>query len=681
MESFTVAGRQVSREGSIKGRFDVGPFRPLQNRGLKMLAFAALDLDIDLPVESLGFLDPLLSTVSGVTLGGSGRVNGHVAFAKGNLIAGTDLAINADELTVALPPYAARGAGAVVLKVDAANSETLAANVRFKTVSAFREPGHETLFTGADIAIAVARSTVVLPGANKEKVPRRVTIALPNVTVPDISVFQRYLPDKWDVEVLGGSGSLGGRVEWSGAALDFDLMLRSDDAEVKFNAKSFMTDLMVGFRAKGNADAETARVDISGTYLDLDDSRVKNEKGDKSAPWQTHLVLTKGESTIDLPAQAVAETGVFGFWSLFQDADLKRLLATVDGRVQGALTISDLGWLNLLFKNRFSLAVSNPVEVQADVTVRSGWLAEGSTVKSPARGFRLAILDYVAAGSGTFDLVVEKGGEHPDLRFSAVLDDASFKLEEEKSAIIEQVTLALTASVKSASLTDDGSVKTVELSIPSAKVTDMAVYNVYLPRGSPLRILSGTADLTARLIMQEEDATGFVKLKTSHLVADLDGERISGIMTLDVPIKSGSAKDKMFDISGASLSLDRVGVVREGATTGDWSTRLDLSKARVTWKRPMTLDVTASVQMSDARPLLAIFADNRKANKWLDRLGDLRNIRADATINVAPDEFVVPYAFVNKREDLRRREGHHPRARPRGHVLRPLRQARRHSRV
>ena len=646
VESFAVAGRQVADEGSIKGRFDVGPVRVLQNRGLKILGFASLDLDIDLPVGSFGFLDAFLSTVSDMTLGGRGRVNGHVAFEKGDLIAGTDLVIAADELKVALPPYAARGTGAVVLKVDPANSDTLAATVRFKSSSAFREPGHETLFTGADIAIAVARSTMVLPGANKEKVPRRVTIALSNVTVPDISAFQRYLPDKWDVEVLGGSGSLGGRAELSGAALDLDLTLRSDDAEVKFNANSFVTDVVFGFRAKGNADAETARVDISGTYLNLDDSRVKSEKGDTSSPWRTHLALTRGEAAFDLTARPKPAAGVFGFWSLFQHEDLKVILATVDGRVQGALTISDLGWLNLLFKNRFSLAVSEAVEVQADVTVRSGWLAEGSTVKSPARNFRLAILDYLVAGSGSFDLVVEKGGEHPDLRLSAVLDEASFRLAEEKKAIIEQVTLVLTAAVKGASLTDDGSVKTIEMNIPSAKVTDMTVYNVYLPKGSPLRILGGTADLTAKLLLQDDNASGFVKLRTSRLVADLDGQPISGVMTIDVPIQGGSARDKRFDISGASISIDHVGVVRQPPSAGDWSTRIDLRKARVTWKRPMSLDVTASIQMSDARPLLEIFADSRKEHRWLERLGDLRNIRADATIKVTPGEIIVPHALV-----------------------------------
>ena len=60
----------------------------------------------------------------------------------------------------------------------------------------------------------------------------------------------------------------------------------------------------------------------------------------------------------------------------------------------------------------------------------------------------------------------------------------------------------------------------------------------------------------------------------------------------------------------------------------------------------MTLDVTASVRMSDARPLLAVFKDNRKANKWLDRLSDLKDINGKMTIEAEPDSLTIPYAFL-----------------------------------
>ena len=561
VESFTFAGQQVSHDGSIKSRFDIAPFRPLQNRGLKILAFASLDLDIDLPVENLGFLDPLLSSVSGMTLGGRGGLKGHVAYDKGDLVAGTDLAIVADELRVDLPPYAARGDGAVAIKVDQASPDTLHADVRFKTVSATREPERETLFTGTDIAIAVARSSRLLPGGDTEKVPRQVAITLPNVTVPDVSAYQRYLPDEWNAQLVGGSGSLDGRASMSATDLDFDLTLRSDDAEVRFTENAFQSGLALGVKAKGTTDATKARVDVTGTYVELDDSRVTSEKGGSSSPWQTRFVISSGVTDFALPEGQDEKSGVVGFWSLFQDDELKSMLGTVDGHVNGSLSVSDLDWVTFLFRKPFSLAIADSAEVHADLTVTAGRLDAGSSLKMPPRQFTLGILDYVVEGSGGFDLTVTKGGVKPDLSLAASLTGASLRLEGEKTAVVESVVISVTATAEAVSPKDGGAVKSVEMSIPSAKVTDMTAYNAYLPRGSPVRILSGVADLTAALIMKEKDASGFVKLRAPRLVVDLDGQRISGSMTLDVPIRSGSAKDKRFDISGASMSIDRVGVV------------------------------------------------------------------------------------------------------------------------
>ena len=644
LTSFTIAGRKVTDEGSINGSFDFATFLPQKNRGLKVLAFLTLDTDIDLPVEGLDFLDFFLSEVSNMKLAGNGGVRGHIAYDKGNLAAGTDLTITADSLAADLAPYATTGAGEVTVTVAAASPNTLNADFRFKTLTLFHDPDHQELFTGTDLDLAVARTTRILPGDNSEKVPRRLAITIPNVTVPDISAYQQYLPDKWAVAVVGGSGSLNGKAEISASKVDFDLTLRSDNAEIKFPQSSFETGLEMGIKAKGEAGDKTAGVDISGTYIDLDDSRVKNAQGN-STPWRTHLAVSKGNAEFALPAKSDAATGVVGFWSLFRQVDLKAMLATVDGQLKASLTVSDLNWVNTLFKNPYALAMQDSAEVEADVTVRSGWLAEGSTVKMKPRDFKVAVLDYVAEGNGGFELAVEKGGAYPDIRLNANLANASLKLQDETSAVIDQVTLSVAATAKAVSL-KGGTVQTVELDVPSAKVTDMAAYNPYLPKGSPIRILSGTADLAAKLIMEEKTAGGFVKLKTSRVEADLEGERIAGTITLDVPIKGGSAKDKTFDISGATLALDNVWVSGEHATNGNWGGQLDLTKGSVVWKRPMTLDVTAGIRMTDARPILALFEANRKTNRWLDRMLDLKNIRGTATLKVSPGQVVIPYAFA-----------------------------------
>ncbi len=149
---------------------------------------------------------------------------------------------------------------------------------------------------------------------------------------------------------------------------------------------------------------------------------------------------------------------------------------------------------------------------------------------------------------------------------------------------------------------EGGAVKTVEMNIPSAKITNMAAYNAYLPKSAPIRIMSGTAALNARLVMEEDDAKGFMKMTTSRVDADVDGDRISGVIGLDVAIDGGSAKERRFNISGSTLSIGEVRVTGSHATSGGWSGRVDLGKASVVWKRPMTLDLSGTFRHDRREP-------------------------------------------------------------------------------
>jgi hypothetical protein len=646
VKALTVDGSQVSNSGSIKGKFGVATFIPYQNRGLKSLAFVSIDADIDLPVDGLDFLNTYFATSTGMTVGGTGALRGRVAFDRGNLVAGTNLTISADGLAVAQPPYLIDGSGDVDIAVTSATPHVVGAAFRFASLSAVDQSDDATLFTGDNLQVTVERSAWVLPGGNAIG-PSRVSLEVPMMTIADLGAYQRFLPTKWQVGVLGGTGSIDGRAEMSATGLDADLTLRSEGAKIRFKDDSFETDLELGLKARGQASDTAAQVDISGSYLSLDDSRLKRGNGNASAAWQARLSVSMGEADIDLP-DPTTDAGTAGFWRLSRDRDLRALLSTLDGQIRADLAISDLNWANVLMDNPYSLTFNGSADIGADLTIRSGYLAEGSTLAMQPQIFVLHLLDYVAEGNGGFDLTVEKGGEAPDLHIEAKLTEASFRRLDEEQAVIDDMTIAVNASAKGVSLKDGGTVAAIDLAIPSAKVTDMTAYNAYLPKGSPLRILSGQADLSADVNMQESTTGGFVKLKTSRIEADLDGERMSGTVAFDIKINGGSAKDKSFDISGSSMTLDGVHVASESAAAAQhgWNARVDFGTSRVIWSRQATLDANASIRMTDTRPLVEIFEAHRKTHAWLDRILNLKDVRGNATIKIDPNELVIPYALA-----------------------------------
>ncbi len=645
ISSLTIAGKKVSDAGKLAGTFGIASFIPQENRGAKVLEFLEMDADIDLPMDGLDFLSTFLTAVADMTVNGRGRLMGHLAMAQGKLTPGADVTIEAENLQVDLPPYAVYGTGRVVAKVDAANPAEIEAQLGFANITAIHTPSKMPLFNGTDIGISVVRSAIVFPEELTEEVPRSVNMTLPSVSVPDISVYQRYLPDEWNAQLVGGAGSLEGHAAMSAGALDLDLTLRSEDAKLRLTKDIFESALVLAVKGKGTADQKTASIDVSGTSVELDDSRI-TRAGEKSKPWRTSFEISKGDAAFVLPDDQDESTGVVGFWSLFQKKDLKSMLASVDGMAKGKLVVSDLDWVTVLFKKPFSLDIANSAEVDADLTIAAGRLTADSSLAMAPTQFTLGILDYIVEGTGGFALAIARADTKPDLSLTASLGGASLRLADEKTAVVSDVTINAVALAQNVSLKEGGESRRVEMTIPTAKITDMSAYNTYLPPNSPIKLLNGTGTLSAKLLMiGPNSTTGYMKLKTSTVDADIRGDRISGVIDLDIKIPGGSAEARRFNLSGSTLTLSDVQVTGRHAT-GGWSGELKISKGSIVWKKPMTLDASGSLHMKDAQPILAIFQANRKENKWLDKLLDLRNINGQFTLRTAPDSIVVPYAFA-----------------------------------
>jgi len=646
VSSLSIAGKKVAESGSLAGSFGFESFVPQENRGAKILEHLKLDADIDLPIDGLDFLNSFLASVADMNVGGRGRLKGHIAYELGTLTPGADIAIDAESLRVDLLPYTVQGKGTVLAKADAANPGELTARLAFSTIKATHAGDEHSLFEGTDIGIDVIRSAVVFPEELTEEVPRSVKFALPSVTVPDVSVYQRFLPDEWNAELVGGSGSLEGTAMMSGETLAADLTLRSDDAAVRLAKDTFETSLALGVKAAGTAKAELAQVDVTGTYIELDDSRITTSSGESSSPWHTRFAISGGEAFFPLPAEQDAKSGVVGFWSLFRKSELKSMLGDVDGHVIGKLAVSDLDWVTVLFKKPFTIEIDKSAEIDAALTVAKGRLTTESSLAMAPTAFTLGILDYIVEGTGGFALAVAKADTKPDLSLTATLGGASLRLADEKTAVVSDVTINVVALAREVSPKEGGNLRRVEMTIPTATITDMAAYNTYLPKNAPIKLLNGTGKLSARLLMiGPNSTTGYMKLATSRVDADIQGDRISGVINLDVAIPGGSAEERRFNISGSKLTLSDVQVTGRHAT-GGWGGEVAIAKGSVVWKRPATLDMSGTFHMKDAQPILAIFQANRKENKWLDKLLDLRNINGQFTLRTAPDSIVVPYAFA-----------------------------------
>jgi hypothetical protein len=638
--------REVAHGGTFKGAFDLASFVPSEHRGLKALGFLAVDANLHMPVGSLGFLDYYLRGLGGLKIDGSGLIGGRLSYARGDLLPGTDLNVSAEKLAVEQRPYRAEGKGEIGISVDAADPRILELGIRFGELEARHGDDQVPLFTGEGLGVDVRGPVRVLPDEEREPGTGSLTLTVPSVAVPDLRVYQRYLPEKWGVVLNGGDGRLEGRAEYSAVALRAELDLASEDADIRLKHHRFRSNLAVGLRVVGGA-SEEAGVDLAGSFFRLDDARIATGGAGESRPWQASFEITRGSLGVPIGDGTTEEQGFRALSDAFKERGFKGLLSSSDARIDASLKVSDLGWINGLFPNPFRLSIAGSGEIAADLRISAGELDKGTALEASPEGLTVRVLDYLAQGAGGVSLTVEKGGEVPDLRLDARLDDALLRRSDEQDAMVEQVSMEVSALATGVSL-GGGEVSSLALRIPSARVTDMRVYNQYLPEGSPMELLSGRADLTADILMGRESASGFVTLATDELSARLDEQRVAGRLRLDVRLQDGVPAEMQFDISGSKLTLDgfRVSGEQQSFDQSDWRARFDLHEARVQWRRPIALDVKAGIRMKDSRPIVAMFANQRGKHGFLESIMTVKDISGHAQMHVADDRILVPNALA-----------------------------------
>ena len=88
----------------------------------------------------------------------------------------------------------------------------------------------------------------------------------------------------------------------------------------------------------------------------------------------------------------------------------------------------------------------------------------------------------------------------------------------------------------------------------------------------------------------------------------------------------------------------------EGATgtfdDAGWAAQFDLDQGRVVWKRPLELDAVATVSMRDSRPIVALLANHRGKNGWIEKLLTVEDIRGTAELSVSSGRARIPNAVV-----------------------------------
>ena len=648
--SITINGdREVVRNGHIKGALTFSPFVPRENKGIKALEFLSVDADIKTETESLAFLNFYIEGFYGMEVAGRGNIDGHLNYQLGTLKAGNSLLISADELAVDLLAYRAQGEGDIRLEVTEAEPDVMDFEIKFGELDGLHAKSNEVLVRGDGITFSGKGRTQLLPVGGNERIASQLAVNVPSIRVPDLVYYQRFKPPAWQFKFHGGEGEHQGNAELTQTGFTGPTRLTSTEADVGIKGFQFSADLDMNMNVDAPEIVDSG-VDVSGSYVRIENARLSNEDTATAEPWKASIEIEQGRVKLLLPDDMSSQAGIKDLFESMQGREILPMLDSDSEQVKIRGMITDLRWLNVLLKNRFNLDIKGAGDINADVVIASGWPAPGTELNIKPQKLVVEVLDYIATGSGGghLKLAVIKGGESPDVSLDVKMSKASFRSKDDEEAFIEDTDILLLATARN--ISTDGAVNDVDLhlQIPSAVVRDMSVYNTYLPPDSPLLIVDGQAELKADVMLKPESAKGFVKLVSTGMQSIIDDQELEAELIADIKLVGGVPENMDFDIASSSVEIKNVKVTGNQKSFDDdnWGVLLTLNKARAVWKKPVQLDLEADLEMTDSRPFVAMIANQKGKEGWLEKAMTIDDVSGEVKVNMKQDIIVIPYAFA-----------------------------------
>jgi hypothetical protein len=582
---------------------------------------------------------------------------------QGEALRGTDLLVEANALAMTLGRFHFAGDGLVELQVDPQNEAAADLNVTFdRVVGELNAGGGDaanptaTLFSGYGLTAALhvsetdpsTTSTATEIEALAQEVEIGFRLEVPGMRVDDLSVYNRLLPNTWDLALLGGSGLLHALFEVTPERLSLELDLASDEADLRYADYRATTDLLLELRARIDA-VDSPTLHLEGTRLRLSDAELGDAESAAAEPWEAELAISGG--TLSLPTSEADADPIPQLANQLAEEGFGSLLASGDGELAAALKVSQLDWIAALLNRPLGLTLDGAAEIDAALRMEQGLLATGSRLAIPPVPLSLALLEHRIDGRGEAALQVERGGSNPSVRLRVELDEGRMRRRDEPEPSIGGARLDAVVAVDALGAKAAESAQ-VDLVLHRAEVKDMAVYNAYLPEDAPIALLGGAARLMADLKLSEDSAEGNLLLTTDDISIALDEQQVIGELQLDVLVRDGAPNAMRFDVTGSSLRFDEFRVL--GAAASDqraqWHARLQLEETEIVWDKPVELRMKADVTVQDTRPFVALIGNLRGKPSWIDELLSVEDLAGHLQIQIADDRAVIEDALISSPE-------------------------------
>lgn len=324
--------------------------------------------------------------------------------------------------------------------------------------------------------------------------------------------------------------------------------------------------------------------------------------------------------------------------------------------------MDNLDFIDPLISKYRHLGLSGTGLVDGHLHMEKGNVLTGTDLSVRAGKLSLDLVSHRVVGNGAIRIAA--GEDNPDrLHLDVRFDDMVINQEGGAQPLVKGQGLQLTGtsdnrlfgagdepgSPAAGGFRDKLKQVELELVIPTARVADISVFNYYLPDASPASFTTGTAELEAGIKISQADADGYLRLRARDMEAFVDEQAIRADFSADITVVGGSIGDLTLDVSGSALKLDNVKVIgnAENFDQKDWATRLTLTDAETTLSKPFRLKSLANLHMTDSRPIVAMFGNQKSRPGWLKKMLTIEDVNASVELDFVNPRLIIPAAAMD----------------------------------
>ena len=303
----------------------------------------------------------------------------------------------------------------------------------------------------------------------------------------------------------------------------------------------------------------------------------------------------------------------------------------LSGRYRASGQVGSLGFLNEALGRSSALSFSGRGVLSTDFTLEHGTVGPDSSITWDGQELLASAAGFTARGKGS----LSGGTGAGDTSIGLVFRWSSITVTREglPPIVLDGPGLTATAAGPRLDLAAEQGELTLTLDLPSSKIKDIAVLSPLLPPKAPLTFLPGSpALIRARLELRGPSAEGGVWVDGSRVGIGLGNQSLRGGLYAVVEVKKGDLQSGTFDISGTKVGFRAAALSGPGelAKGAPWSGEALVSEGRLHTKVPGDLKVKVKLEMTDTRPVVALFAANYSSVKWFKGILDIKDVTGSA---------------------------------------------------